>query len=345
MASRVLFASALCATLGLSAIASADPSAAEKDTARGLMSEGRADRDKGDLKGALAAFLGADAIMHVPTTGVEVAKTQAALGLLVEARDTALRVSHLASKPADPPPFKVAREVAVTLTGDLDARIPSVTVTVKNVPAGVAAEVTIDDAAVTAEELPQPRKLDPGHHRVIARAGGSEGKQEVDLGEKDRKEVTIDLPGAVAAGPATEAGGALASPADADGGASGRSGLSKALMVGGFGLAGAGLVVGSVAGILSLSKTQGIKSSTGCVGSVCGPTEYGDIASARSMATVATVSFIAAGAGALVGVLGLVTGPSSSPAGATPERAAPGETTSRAEPWLGVGAAGLRGTF
>jgi hypothetical protein len=342
MVSRA-FASLLCAGLVLSTIATADPTAptaADKDTARGLMSEGRADRDRGDLKGALAAFLGADAIMHVPTTGLEVARTQAALGLLVEARDTALRVAHLPDKPSDPSPFKVARTAAGALTEDLEARIPSLTVTVRNVPVGVAAELTLDDAAVPAESLERPRKVDPGHHLLIARAGGADVKQEVDLVEKEQKEVTLELPAPGAAG-STEAGATIAAPADM--GTSHRSSASKALMVGGFALAGAGLVVGSVTGILSMSKTSGIKSSTGCVGQVCGPTEYGDIHSARSLATASTVSFIVAGAGAVVGVLGWVTG--TSPASATPEKSSPGETTARVEPWLGTRGAGLSGTF
>src|SRR5690349_18414785 len=68
------------------------PSATEKETARGLMADARAKRDRGDARGALESFQAADAIMHVPTTGFEVARTQASLGLLVEARDTLHRV-------------------------------------------------------------------------------------------------------------------------------------------------------------------------------------------------------------------------------------------------------------
>ena len=49
-------------------MAHADPSAADKETARALMNEGRTDRDKGDLKAAVKAFAAADALMHVPTT-------------------------------------------------------------------------------------------------------------------------------------------------------------------------------------------------------------------------------------------------------------------------------------
>src|SRR5271169_6333782 len=68
--------------------ARAEPSAADRETARTLMQQGRELRAKGDLKEALKRFQAADEIMHVPSTGLEVAKSQVAIGELVEARDT-----------------------------------------------------------------------------------------------------------------------------------------------------------------------------------------------------------------------------------------------------------------
>src|SRR4051794_22145874 len=82
----------LALLLGQVGRASAEPTASGKETARGLMTEARDLRDKNDLRGALSRFQAADAIMRVPTTGLEVARTEAALGLLVEARDTIHRV-------------------------------------------------------------------------------------------------------------------------------------------------------------------------------------------------------------------------------------------------------------
>jgi hypothetical protein len=284
--------------------------------------------------------------MHVPTTGLEVAKTQAALGLLVEARDTALRVSRSGEKAGEPAPFKQAREAATSLTEELEGRIPAVTITVKNVPDGAAAAVTIDDAAVPSEAIGTPRKLDPGHHVIVAKAGSVDGKQEIDLAEKERKEVAIELPAAAASATASSTTGDANAGGEQPVEAGGKSGVSKAMMFGGFGLAGAGLIAGTITGVMAMSKTNGVKGSSGCTGTVCGPAEYDDISSARSLATISTVSFIAGGVGAVVGVIGLFTGNSSAaPSSATPEKAPGEETTSRIEPWLGFGAAGLRGTF
>lgn len=336
MASRSLFAGALLATLALAGVARAEPSAADKETARGLMASGRADRTKGDLQGALKAFTAADAIMHVPTTGIEVARSQVALGLLVEARDTALQTTRLPLSPHEPPPFKAARDAASALSDELLPRIPSLTITVKNVPDGTTAAVTIDGAAVPAETMGEPRKLDPGHHVVAAKAGAAEQKAEVDLAEQDAKTVTLELP----AQAATAAPVADATPTEEPPPA-GRSTLSKALIFGGFGAAGVGVVLGSITGVVSLSKTSSIKGSPACEGSVCNPSEDGDISSARTMATVSTVSFAVAGVGAVAGVVGLLM---KRPVATEP---APAEHAAGVwmEPTFGVGTVGLRGRF
>ena len=111
MASRR--APALAVGFILGAVASvahaAEPTAAEKVTARGMMDEGHARRDAGDHKAALAQFQGADAIMHVPTTGLEVAREQVALGQLVEARDTLQRVIRTPATGDEPEAFRTAR--------------------------------------------------------------------------------------------------------------------------------------------------------------------------------------------------------------------------------------------
>jgi hypothetical protein len=335
-----------------------EPSAADKETARGLMTEGRADRDKGDLKGALKAFAGADAIMKVPTTGLELARAQAAVGQLVEARDTALRVTRSPEKPGEPAPFKAARDAASALNDQLEGRIPSLTVNVKNVPSGSSPTLTIDGVDVPSEVIGQPRKLDPGHHVVEVKAGTAYGKQELDVAEKESKEIAIELPAqsaTTAAGGATDTGTTDTAqqpeqPADTGG----RSGGSKVMIFGGFGLAAVGAIAGTVTGLMSMSKTSSIKNSSACAGNVCNPSEDGDISSAKTLATISTVSFIAGGVGVAVGVIGLFVGGGSSgePSATTPAQspdAPPSEESSRLRlhvtPWIGLGSAGVSGTF
>src|SRR5581483_5789021 len=141
------------------------PTAVEKETARNLMQEGRDLRDNKDLKGALQRFQAADQIMGVPTTGYEVASTQVALGLLVEARETLARVARIPVQAKEPAPFKEARKKAEELDSTLDARIPAVTVTVKG---GVGAKLAVDDIAVPPAMIGLPLRINPGHHTIVA---------------------------------------------------------------------------------------------------------------------------------------------------------------------------------
>jgi len=114
------FASTLVVTMATTA--SADPSLSDRETARSLMDDGDAKRDKADFKAALKSYEAADAIMHVPTTGLEVARAQAQLGMLLEARETLGRVNRLPPKPGEPAPFTAARKTAEALTAELGAR-------------------------------------------------------------------------------------------------------------------------------------------------------------------------------------------------------------------------------
>jgi hypothetical protein len=86
-----------------------------------------------------------------------------------------------------------------------------------------------------------------------------------------------------------------------------------------------------------MSKLNAAKSG-GCVGNDCPPQTYPDLNSAGTMATVSTVGFIVGGAGVALGIVGLVVGGR----GSTSEG---GGAQTRVTPYVGLGGAGLRGTF
>src|SRR5262249_21604289 len=99
----ILCRAALATAIGLAvgalpSVALADPTLEEKDRARALMDDGDRAFDAGDYPTALRDYEAAHAIMAVPTTGLWLAKTQAALGKLVEARDTAVAVTRMPQK-------------------------------------------------------------------------------------------------------------------------------------------------------------------------------------------------------------------------------------------------------
>lgn len=351
-ASRIVLVSAtLAAALAADLTAEsarAEPTAGDRETARQLMDAGSDLRDKKDLKGALQRFKAADDIMHVPTTGLEVARTQAPLGLLVEARDTIARIRLIPQKPNEPAPFKEARVKAEQLDAWLDGRVPALTVVVHGARAGQPLSVSLDGVSVPAAVVGLPRAVDPGHHVVVVKTEGAEGQQDVDVREGERKPVDVTLvpsPTAHAAasapppqpGPATTSVPVEESPAPAP-----ISHAPGAFTYVSGALAGAGLVVGTVTGVMSWSKTSSLASA--CPGHVCPPASYSSYDAASSLATISTLSFVAGGVGACLAVISLVVGHEEK-SEVAPTSPTPPAARLRVSPWIGAGAAGLRGSF
>jgi hypothetical protein len=102
-----------------------------------------------------------------------------------------------------------------------------------------------------------------------------------------------------------------------------------------LGIGGAGLLVGTVTGILAISK------SGDCPNKVC-PTQS-DLDSAKGMATISTVGFSIGVVGVAVGTVLLVLGNKS--------EAPPAQATAHyqpklsVKPWFGLNSAGLTGSF
>jgi hypothetical protein len=313
-------------------IAHAEPSAADRETARGLMAEGRDKRDKGDAKGALEAFRAAHRIMGVPTTGLEVGRTEADLGLLIEARDTLLSVTRLAPKPGEPAPFAAARAEAEQLADALAPRIPAAKIVLRGAPEGAETEIAFDGTAAGAV-LGVPRKMNPGAHVVVVKIGTVSERAEFVLAEGQTKEVVLDFSAH------REEFERAPPPIRSDAGSGGSSGIGP-VAIAGFAVAGVGLVAGTVTGLMHLSKTSDLEGR--CPAGRCGPETDADYNSARNLSTLSTLSFAVAGAGAVVGLVGLFTRPSEGDRGPKTSRAR--ETPSMTW-WVGLGSAGVAGRF
>ncbi len=120
-------ASAIAAlALLVTTVSAAQPSAADKETARTLIGEGQKKFNAEDYQGALISWKGADDIMKVPTTGLRVGKAYEKVGKLVEALDVWLRVMRSQPKPGESKLFAKAREEAKGLAAAVTKRIPSV---------------------------------------------------------------------------------------------------------------------------------------------------------------------------------------------------------------------------
>jgi hypothetical protein len=324
------FALVFTALASSASAAQADPSAADRVTARALMAKGRELRDKGDLKGALEQFKGADDIMHAPTTALEMAKTQVALGRLVEARDTIATIRRSPVQPKEPLPFREARNKADALDTELAGRVPVITIALKDVPEGEKVKLSIDGEGVASGAASLPRSVNPGHHVVVATSESAEGKAEVDVREGEQKPVEVALVSSETEDEQAEAPQPEAPPPPQ------KSHRPTLLTWSAAGVALAGVGVGTVAGILSLSKKSALSSE--CTRDICGPSSYGDYDAANSLATVSTVGFVVAGVGAAAAVVTLVVGHGGGDATPPPSQAS-------FVPWFGPGAAGVSGRF
>lgn len=331
---RLFVSAAVVLMTAAASPAMAAPSAAQRETARRLMDEGKERTRSGDRERAVEAYRKAHDLMKVPTTGVALAKAHVALGQLVEARDVALEVVRMPHENGEPPIFEKARREAKDLEASIKARIPTVRIVVKG---GPATKVTVDDGEVAVLLLGEPVAMNPGKHSVVAKnADGVEKSAQVDLAERDGKEVelTLPVPSPVLVATVPEkpkSPGAPAPPREPS-----RSTVASVLVVGGFGLALAGLAVGGVTGALTLSKAGSVKPQ--CENGICDPKAKGDLDSATSLATISTLGFALAGAGAVCGVIGLVLPRTSS-------ESALHSTERRAAVWIGPGSMGVRGSF
>ena len=323
-----LGAAALVTALAASAHAQ---TAADRETARGLFDDGKRKRDSGNVAGALESFKAADAIMHAPTTGLAVARSLAALGRIIEAREAAVQVEQLPLGPKESAAFADARKSAGQLAAELAGRIPTLAIVLKGAQPSTEATITVDGVAVPPAAAKAPRRLDPGTHVVVAAIKGGEVRGEITLSEHDVKTIDLDVTDLV--NPkhvATQDAGQGSSPS------SDAKGSYSPLLWVGVGVAVVGAAAGTVTGLVSMGKTS--DAEAGCTANnKCPPSTHDALDGASMFATISTVSFIVAGAGAGVTVIALAMGRRPS--------AEQKATSPRVSPWVGVGSAGLSGSF
>jgi hypothetical protein len=314
MASETTRRSIACA-IGLAvavvtAGALAQPTAADKETARALMDQGDEAYKAKDYSAALKAYEAAHRIMGLPSTGIWVAKTRAALGQLVQALDMAVEVTHMPKQPRETAPVVAARTEAETLKTSLASRVPSLLVNVRGPPAD-AVDIAIDGERLRAPAVGVARKVNPGRHTVVASSPGyTEARTDVSVQEAETKSISLALtsaPGAMtrSAPPAPVAPPPPSSTSTAPQPAIHRSGGVPTSAWIAFSVAGVGVAAGAVTGILSLSQTSAARDE--CDGDACAMSAETQIDTARGLAWVSNVGFGVGAVGIIVGVVALAT--------------------------------------
>lgn len=316
-----------------------------RSTARDLAGQAKAAYASGDYDRARDLFHRAYTLIPAPTISLNEARALVKLHRLVEASEAYMRGVRTSLEPGSPEQFrKAARDSEVELV-QLRPKIPKLTV----VPSGPGAAdpdlvVMLDGTAMNRVVIGVETPVDPGKHRVTARApGGDEASEEFTLDEKQKRRLELVVPAGRGLPPddgAPAVMSAPAPPASPPPPASSGASVSSTQRILGFtalGVGAAGVVTGLITGLMAASKYS--QAESGCPGRACVEGSPGDDAlkSFRSLRTVSTVGYVVGGVGLAGGITLLLTLP-----------AKPAVRASGVHPWaawVGAGQAGVNGVF
>ena len=337
------------ALIAASAAQAQTPSAEDLASARALGTEGVRLAEANDCPNAVPKLEAAEKLFHAPTTLERLGECQIKLGRLVAGTESLNRVVREPLPPNAPAAFVAARQRAQTVLTPALPRIGKLRIHVDG-PAPDKVTVTVDGAGVPSVLFDADRPTDPGDHEVKAVAPGyKDATTTVSLKEGATGEVALKLepdPNAVVA--VLPPGGVVApvgppvtplSPATPEHASSG-GGKGPAIVS--LAIGGAGLIVGTVAGILALSTKSTLNGECGPSKTACPGGAQSDINSLSTKATVSTIGFGVGIVGGVVGIILLATSHGSETPQAPPSA---GATALRVSPWIGLGSAGLEGSF
>lgn len=336
---------ALAALIAHAPAALADPSPEDIAAARELGTEGVKLAESGDCKGAIPKLQAAEKLFHAPTTADRLGECQISVGQLVAGTETLNRVVREVLAPNAPPAFKAAQQRAQTALAAAQPNIAQLKIHVDGAPPDQVT-VTVDDEKVPSVLFDSNRPTDPGTHQVKATAPGfTDATQSVQLTAGGTGAVTLTLTANAAAVPAAvpsvTPAAATPTPAQPEQPAPASQGHSRTLPIVLLAVGGAGLVVGTGFGVLALGTKSSLDSA--CSNKTCPSSSQSNINSLSTQAWVSNIGFGVGIVAAALGVYFLVKpgGDDAKPA-ATLTGPAPAV---RVQPWIGLGSAGLGGTF
>jgi len=166
-ASTSLFLLALL--FGRPAWATDGPTSDDREAARSFATRGYELFEAGDYARAIDFFQQAEERFHAPPHWLYIARAQAKQGKLLEAKRSYERILTEKLSSDAPGPFKEAQDAARAEMPELEARIPSLAITLSG-PGADATKVTIDGARVDVSQ--DASHYDPGQHTVVVDAPG-----------------------------------------------------------------------------------------------------------------------------------------------------------------------------
>jgi hypothetical protein len=259
------------------------------------------------------------ALFPVPSLGLWSARAKVKLGQLVEGAERYREVTKLGIVGGNEAVQRQAQLDAERELGALLGRIPRVRFRLQGAAVGDVL-LSVDDVVVPIERIAETLSFNPGAHRVVARRG----EQRVELGfealEGVEREVLLDFGGVTPKASVAQPAPAPRSPG---------SRRVETLAWVSIGAGSAGLVLGTVSGLLASSKKASLEDSGNCWEDHCEPVESDRVSSYNSLRHLSTVGFVAGGALAATGLVLLV---AKKRAGSDPRASAARALVLRAQP-------------
>jgi hypothetical protein len=328
MTRRLTFWSGLCVGVLWVGTSWAEPSAADRATARALAGEGyQALQDK-DYATATDRFSRADALVHAPTLMIDWARSLVGLGKLVEAQERYEQIVREGVDAKAPKSWHRALADAGTELGQLKPRLAWITISVSG---SDDAHVTIDGVPVPLAAIGVRRAVNPGTLQVRVQAKGFlTQKRTVELREGGEDTVAFRLePDLDAQKPVPVKAPPPTPPVRIER-------PDPLPMYVAFGVSAAGLAVGAISGGLFLAKRSDLMG-------VCDPNRNCQSSQTEAVnqyytyGTVSGIGFAVAVAGAGTGAALWLLNRNPSPAAAVQGVAV--------RPYIGLGNVGAVGSF
>ncbi len=319
---RITFPLLFVIALAGSPARAAEPSDADRATARALAEQASEALEKKDFTRAAELFGRADALVQAPTLALGFARAQVGLGKLVAAHETYQRIVREAARAEGNKAYASAVRDAEQELSMLIPRLPSVTIVVQGAEAPT---VELNGVLIPSASVGVKRFVDPGDHVVRASARGYlVATSSFVAAEKASSVVEIVLVRDPAFPPIQGGQGAPtgaptgAPPPTTEGEGEGGGGMFVAgLTLAGVG--GASLIASAVTGGLFMSSKSTVDER--CIDGRCDQDGIDAANRGETLALVNTVTLAGGlavgGVGALLAILDAPSGPSDGPRAAT----------------------------
>jgi hypothetical protein len=333
--------SRLVLSISLGALLAHPPAKAQttedRNAARALAQQADEKVAAGQLNEAIELFQKADALLPAPTLKLAIARLLVKQGKIVEALLLMQDIAHSAPVALEPASWKRARADAAAEAQQLEGKPATLEL---HVTGASSPRVVLDGDVLPAAALGVPRVMNPGHHSLqVSLDGYKPITREFDLQEGQRLKLTLALealrraperrePAKAAEAPPSSSRASEPAPA-ADARA---TRANQGMLWGGLAVAGVFSVTGAVTGFLAMRKADDLKDR--CPDNHCPLALKSEQERAVTLANASTFSFVLAGGGLALSMVGLMM-----------REEVPVTAQSSVRVQVGAGSLGLAGSF